>query len=45
MLNTLRCAIYTQPLITMLPDVCIFVTSICFNMVSDGLRAAMDVRG
>jgi len=22
----------------------IFVTSICFNLVSDGLRAAMDVR-
>ncbi|MEA2730889.1 MAG: peptide/nickel transport system permease protein, partial [Acetobacteraceae bacterium] len=44
MLNTLRSAIYTQPLVTMLPGVCIFVTSICFNMVSDGLRAAMDVR-
>jgi peptide/nickel transport system permease protein len=45
MLNTLRTAIYTQPLVAMLPGVCIFVTSICFNMVSDGLRAAMDVRG
>jgi peptide/nickel transport system permease protein len=45
MLNTLRSAIYTQPLITMLPGFCIFLTSICFNMVSDGLRAAMDVRG
>jgi peptide/nickel transport system permease protein len=44
MLNTLRGAIYTQPLITVLPGFCIFVTSICFNMVSDGLRAAMDVR-
>jgi peptide/nickel transport system permease protein len=44
MLNTLRSAIYTQPLITMLPGVCIFLTSICFNMVSDGLRTAMDVR-
>jgi peptide/nickel transport system permease protein len=44
MLNTLRSAIYTQPLVTMLPGACIFVTSICFNMVSDGLRAAMDVR-
>jgi peptide/nickel transport system permease protein len=44
MLNTLRSAIYTQPLITMLPGFCIFLTSICFNMVSDGLRAAMDVR-
>ncbi|MFH5925562.1 ABC transporter permease [Roseomonas xinghualingensis] len=45
MLNTLRTAIYTQPLIAMLPGVCIFVTSMCFNMVSDGLRTAMDVRG
>jgi len=44
MLNTLRTAIYSQPLIAMLPGVCIFVTSICFNLVSDGLRAAMDVR-
>ena len=44
MLNTLRTAIYTQPVVAMLPGVCIFVTSICFNLVSDGLRAAMDVR-
>ncbi|MDB5775383.1 MAG: gsiD [Herbaspirillum sp.] len=44
MLNTLRGAIYTQPLLTMLPGFCIFITSIGFNMVSDGLRAAMDVR-
>ncbi|MDB5992686.1 MAG: gsiD [Herbaspirillum sp.] len=44
MLNTLRGAIYTQPLLTMLPGFCIFVTSIGFNMVSDGLRTAMDVR-
>lgn len=44
MLNTLRTAIYNQPLLTMLPGICIFVTSICFNMVSDGLRSAMDVR-
>ncbi len=44
MLNTLRTAIYNQPLIAMLPGVCIFITSICFNMVSDGLRSAMDVR-
>ncbi|MBP0496046.1 ABC transporter permease [Roseomonas indoligenes] len=45
MLNTLRTAIYTQPLIAMLPGLCIFLTSMCFNMVSDGLRTAMDVRG
>ena len=44
MLNSLRTAIYTQPVISVLPGICIFVTSICFNLVSDGLRAAMDVR-
>jgi len=27
-----------------LPGVMIFITSICFNLVSDGLRAAMDVK-
>lgn len=45
MLNTLRPAIYLQPLVAVLPGCCIFLTSFCFNMVSDGLRAAMDVRG
>jgi len=45
MLNTLRPAIYLQPMVTVLPGFCIFLTSFCFNMVSDGLRAAMDVRG
>ena len=44
MLNTLRPAIYTQPLLATLPGLCIFITSICFNLASDGLRAAMDVR-
>jgi peptide/nickel transport system permease protein len=44
MLNTLRSAIYSQPLIAMLPGLCIFVTSICFNLVSDGFRAALAVR-
>jgi peptide/nickel transport system permease protein len=44
MLNTLRTAIYSQPLLAMLPGVCIFMTSICFNIASDGLRSAMDVR-
>ena len=28
----------------MLPGACIFATSICFNLLSDGLRAAMDVK-
>lgn len=44
MLNTLRNAIYSQPVLTMLPGMCIFLTSACFNILSDGMRAAMDVR-
>ena len=44
MLNTLRTAIYSQPVLAMLPGLCIFMTSLCFNMASDGLRSAMDVR-
>jgi peptide/nickel transport system permease protein len=44
MLNTLRTAIYTQPLVAALPGVMIFITSIAFNMLSDGLRTAMDVK-
>ncbi|RAI59452.1 ABC transporter permease [Roseicella frigidaeris] len=45
MLNTLRTAIYVQPWVAVLPGVCIFVTSICFNLLADGLRQAMDVKG
>jgi peptide/nickel transport system permease protein len=45
MLNTLRQAIYVNPVLAALPGVMIFITSICFNLMSDGLRAAMDVKG
>lgn len=44
MLNTLRQAIYINPTLAALPGVLIFVTSMCFNLLSDGLRTAMDVR-
>ena len=44
MLSTLRQSIYVNPVICALPGAAIFVTSICFNLVSDGIRAAMDVR-
>jgi peptide/nickel transport system permease protein len=44
MLNTLRQAIYIDPLVAALPGVLIFITSMCFNLLSDGLRDAMDVR-
>jgi len=44
MLSTLRQSIYVVPFVCASPGVAIFITSICFNLVSDGLRAAMDVR-
>ena len=44
MLSTLRQSIYVVPFVCALPGLAIFVTSICCNLVSDGLRAAMDVR-
>ena len=44
MLNTLRTAIYSQPWIAALPGVMIFITSISFNLLSDSLRSAMDVK-
>jgi peptide/nickel transport system permease protein len=44
MLNTLRTAIYVQPWVAALPGVMIFAVSISFNLLSDGLRSAMEVR-
>jgi peptide/nickel transport system permease protein len=44
MLNTLRQSIYVAPLNAVLPGVMIFMTSMCSNLISDGLRSAMDVK-
>lgn len=44
MLNNLRQALWVDPVIAALPGVMIFITSMCFNLLSDGLRQAMDVR-
>jgi peptide/nickel transport system permease protein len=44
MLNTLRQSIYVQPWVAVLPGAMIFVTSICCNLASDGLRTAMEVK-
>jgi peptide/nickel transport system permease protein len=44
MLNSLRQAIYVRPYVAALPGVMIFMTSMCFNLMSDRLRSAMDVR-
>ena len=44
MLSSLRAGIYVQPWVCALPGAAIFITSISFNLVSDGLRRAMDVK-
>ena len=44
MLNNLRQALWVNPVVAALPGVMIFVTSMCFNLMSDGLRQAMDIR-
>ncbi|GHA19169.1 ABC transporter permease [Devosia pacifica] len=44
MLSNLRQAIYIQPLVCALPGIAIFIVSLSFNLVSDGLRHAMDVK-
>jgi peptide/nickel transport system permease protein len=44
MLSTLRAALYIQPLICALPGAAILIVSLSFNLVSDGLRRAMDVK-
>ena len=44
MLNTLRAAIFNNPVVAALPGVMIFITSICFNLLADGIRSAMDLK-
>jgi peptide/nickel transport system permease protein len=44
MLNALRQSIYIDPWLAALPGLMIFLTSVCFNLISDGLRSAFDVR-
>ncbi|MDB5945298.1 MAG: oppC [Ramlibacter sp.] len=44
MLNTLRSAIYINPWVAALPGLMIFMTSIAFNLLADGVRSAMDLR-
>ena len=45
MLNTLRQSIYVNAIVPALPGLAIFATSMAFNLLSDGLRDAMEVRG
>ena len=42
MLNTLRSAIYINPWVAALPGMMIFLTSMAFNLLADGIRSAMD---
>jgi peptide/nickel transport system permease protein len=44
MLNALRQAIFVSPVVAALPGVAIVITSLCFNLLSDGLRSAMDIK-
>lgn len=43
MLNSLRTVMYTHPLLAITPGVMIFIVSVCFNLLSDSLRSAMDI--
>ncbi len=44
MLNALRQSIFVNPLVAALPGVAIVITSLCFNLLADGLRSAMDIK-
>jgi peptide/nickel transport system permease protein len=44
MLNTLRQSIYVAPINAILPGIMIFITSMSMNLISDSLRASMDVK-
>ena len=44
MLNTLRQSIFIAPVNAVTPGLMILIASVCFNLMSDGLRTAMDVK-
>lgn len=43
MLNALRTAVYSNPLLAIVPGAMIFIVSVCFNLLSDCIRGAMDL--
>ncbi len=45
MLSSLRGSLYVQPVVVALPGLFIFVTSIAFNVFSDDLHDALDLKG
>lgn len=44
MLNNAQADMWTQPFKAIVPGFCIFLTSLSFNFVGDGLRDALDPR-
>lgn len=44
MLNDLSQDLYTAPVLTLIPAIAIFITSLAFNVLGDGLRDLLDVR-
>lgn len=44
MLSSLRASVYVQPVVVALPGFFIFLASVAFNVLSDSLRDALDVR-
>lgn len=44
MLSALRQSIYVNPWVAALPGAMIFIASMSFNLVSDGIRRAMEIR-
>jgi len=44
MLNSLRQSIFIAPVNAVMPGIMILIASVCFNLLSDGLRTAMEVK-
>lgn len=44
LLNNARVYIYTSPYYALFPGLAIFITVLCFNLLGDGLRSALDPR-
>lgn len=44
MLSALRQSIFVQPLVCAIPGIAILVTSVAFNVLSEGVREALDVK-
>ena len=42
MLNALRQQIYIYPVLTVIPGLFIFITALSVNIISDGLKDAME---